>query len=47
MGSDGAIGMVLASGAKARALGLHVIAKLQGYADANQVYWIHQLATTF
>jgi len=28
MGSDGAAGLVLASGAKAKALGLHVIAKL-------------------
>jgi hypothetical protein len=47
MGSDGAAGLVLASGAKARALGLHVIAKLQVYADAEQVFWIHQPATTF
>jgi acetyl-CoA acetyltransferase len=47
MGSDGAAGPVLASGAKARALGLHVIAKLRGYADAEQVFWIHQPATTF
>jgi len=46
MGSDGAAGLVLASGAKARALGLHVIAKLRGYADAEQVFWIHQPATT-
>ncbi|CAK9261829.1 unnamed protein product [Sphagnum jensenii] len=36
MGNDGAAGLVLASGAKARALGLHVIAKLRGYADAEQ-----------
>ncbi|KAH9542223.1 hypothetical protein CY35_14G104900 [Sphagnum magellanicum] len=36
MGSDGAVGLVLASGAKARGLGLHVIAKLRGYADADQ-----------
>jgi hypothetical protein len=47
MGSDGAVGLVLASGAKARALRLHVIAKLRGYADAEQVLWIHQPATTF
>jgi len=47
MGSDGAVGLVLASGAKARGLGLHVIAKLRGYADADQVCWIHQPATTF
>jgi acetyl-CoA C-acetyltransferase len=47
MGSDGAVGLVLASGAKARALGLHVIAKLRGYVDAEQVFWIHQPAITF
>jgi acetyl-CoA acetyltransferase len=47
MGSDGAAALVLVSGAKARALGLHVIAKLRGYADAAQVCWIHQPATTF
>jgi hypothetical protein len=40
-------GLVLESGAKARALGLHVIAKLRDYADAEQVFWIHQPATTF
>jgi acetyl-CoA C-acetyltransferase len=34
--SDGAAALVLASGAKARALGLHVIAILRGYADAAQ-----------
>jgi acetyl-CoA C-acetyltransferase len=34
--SDGAAALVLTSGAKARALGLHVIAKLRGYADAAQ-----------
>ncbi|KAH9566796.1 hypothetical protein CY35_04G147700 [Sphagnum magellanicum] len=33
---DGAAALVLARGAKARALGLHVIAKLRGYADAAQ-----------
>jgi acetyl-CoA C-acetyltransferase len=38
MGNDGAAGLVLANGAKARALGLHVIAKLRGYADAEQVF---------
>jgi acetyl-CoA C-acetyltransferase len=47
MGNDGAAGLVLANGAKARVLGLHVIAKLRGYADAAQVFWIHQPATTF
>jgi len=34
MGSDGAAGLVLANSAKASALGLHVIAKLRGYAEA-------------
>jgi len=38
MGSDGGVGLVLARGAKARALGFHVIAKLRGYADAEQVF---------
>lgn len=35
--SDGAAALVLVSGAKARELGLEVIAKIKGYADAAQV----------
>ncbi|KAG9129950.1 hypothetical protein Leryth_007068 [Lithospermum erythrorhizon] len=34
--SDGAAALVLVSGEKARALGLHVIAKIRGFADAAQ-----------
>ncbi|MQL71899.1 hypothetical protein Taro_004214 [Colocasia esculenta] len=34
--SDGAAALVLVSGEKARELGLHVIAKIRGYADAAQ-----------
>ena len=35
--SDGAAALVLVSGEKALKLGLHVIAKVSGYADAEQV----------
>lgn len=35
--SDGAAALVLVSGAKAKELGLQVIAKIRGYADAAQV----------
>lgn len=35
--SDGAAAIVLVSGAKAKELGLQVIAKIRGYADAAQV----------
>jgi acetyl-CoA C-acetyltransferase len=35
--SDGAAALVLVSGATAKELGLHVIAKICGYADAAQV----------
>lgn len=37
VGSDGAAAIVLVSGEKALELGLHVIAKITGYADAAQV----------
>lgn len=37
MSSDGAAALVLVSGAKATELGLQVIAKIRGYADAAQV----------
>ena len=37
MGSDGAAALVLVSGAKALELGLQVIAKIRGFADAAQV----------
>lgn len=37
MASDGAAVLVLVSGAKALELGLQVIAKIKGYADAEQV----------
>jgi hypothetical protein len=47
MGSDGVVGLVLANGAKAKALRLHVIAKLWDYVDVEQVFWIHQPTTTF
>lgn len=36
--SDGAAAIVLVSGAKAKELGLKVIAKIKGYADAAQVH---------
>lgn len=36
--SDGAAAIVLVSGAKAKELGLKVIAKIRGYADAAQVH---------
>lgn len=36
--SDGAAALVLVSGEKAIKLGLHVIAKISGYADAAQVF---------
>lgn len=39
MGSDGAAALVLVSGQKAVELGLQVIAKITGYADAAQVLW--------
>lgn len=37
LNSDGAAALVLVSEEKARELGLHVIAKIKGYADAAQV----------
>ena len=37
MESDGAAALVLVSGEKALQLGLHIIAKIKGYADAAQV----------
>lgn len=37
MDSDGAAALVLVSGEKALQLGLQVIAKIKGYADAAQV----------
>ena len=37
MDSDGAAALVLVSGAKALELGLQVIGKIRGYADAAQV----------
>lgn len=37
MNSDGAAALVLVSEEKAHELGLHVIAKIKGYADAAQV----------
>lgn len=37
MNSDGAAALVLVSGEKALQLGLKVIAKIKGYADAAQV----------
>lgn len=37
--SDGAAALVLVSGEKALTLGLKVIAKIRGYADAAQVWW--------
>lgn len=37
MGSDGAAALILVSGEKALKLGLQVIAKIAGYADAAQV----------
>lgn len=37
MDSDGAAALVLVSGEKALKLGLHIIAKIKGYADAAQV----------
>ncbi|XP_062114960.1 acetyl-CoA acetyltransferase 1-like [Humulus lupulus] len=36
MNSDGAVALVLVSGEKALQLGLQVIAKIKGYADAAQ-----------
>lgn len=36
--SDGAAALVLVSGEKAKKLGLHVIARIKGFADAAQVY---------
>lgn len=36
--SDGAAALVLVSGEKALKLGLQVIAKIKGYADAAQVH---------
>lgn len=42
MCSDGAAALVLVSGAKAKALGLQVIAKIRGYADAAQVVNLFQ-----
>lgn len=35
--SDGAAALVLVSGAKAKELGLQIIAKIRGFADAAQV----------
>lgn len=40
MGSDGAAALVLVSGEKALQLGLQVIAKITGYADAAQVCYV-------
>ena len=37
--SDGAAALVLVSGEKALKLGLQVIAKITGYADAAQVHY--------
>lgn len=39
--SDGAAALVLVSGEKALKLGLQVIAKITGYADAAQVHKIY------
>ena len=39
--SDGAAALVLVSGGKALELGLQVIAKVTGYADAAQVHKIY------
>lgn len=44
--SDGAAALVLVSGDKARELGLQVIAKITGYADAAQVS-IKEVSTIF
>jgi acetyl-CoA C-acetyltransferase len=41
--SDGAAALVLVSGATAKELGLHVIAKICGYADAAQVCALYNL----
>lgn len=38
--SDGAAALVLVSGEKAINLGLNVIAKISGYADAAQVLYL-------
>ena len=35
---DGAAGLVLVRGEKAKNLGLYVLARIRGYADAAQVY---------
>jgi acetyl-CoA C-acetyltransferase len=35
--SDGAAALVLVSGKKAQELGLHVLARINGFADAAQV----------
>ena len=40
LGSDGAAALVLVSGEKAIKLGLQVVAKIRGYADAAQVLQI-------
>lgn len=40
LGSDGAAAIVLVSGEKATKLGLQVVAKIRGYADAAQVLQI-------
>lgn len=45
MSSDGAAALVLVSGAKATELGLKVIAKIRGYADAAQVCNDHIIAS--
>jgi len=37
LNNDGAAALVLVSGDKAQELGLHVIAKITGFADATQV----------
>lgn len=37
MDSDGAAALVIVSGKKAKELGLQVIARIKGYADAAQV----------
>lgn len=47
MSSDGAAALVLVSGAKATELGLQVIAKIRGYADAAQVCNDHMFCVLF
>lgn len=45
MESDGAAALVLVSGEKALELGLQVIARIRGYADAAQVCKVDFLIT--